>query len=332
MDAVTTNRAKSLKGKFMNSFTTEQSIAKLLNDIMETSVISSAYKPGESIAVLLEHIVTVVLYNSHNKSYADKVENLWGPGWSVFLVMIAHRINPSVSSELIMSGVKETLRLMVGHSDITPFSAIASETDIPHDEVGSSSILVIYEMPCYVDMATEICNDLGIPSPEEMLYMFHALGYESALEASQLYNMKTPDGKPITEHNAHDMATLMRAKRAVKEAATQTEEVVKQIKHTTSCSCEEATKTALAIENAVNASIRAERSLVLAESGISTPDRNSVPEELDINWILNNFPTCVCDVGVTTASAVKDTIMHVLGIVCISGLVLWAHILIERNS
>ena len=195
----------------MNSSTTEQSIDKILNDIMESAIISSDYKSGGSITLFLEHIVNGLIYN---KSSVNKVEDLWGAEWSVFLIMIAHRIQPRVSRELILCGVKEILHRMVGYSGITPFTVIATKTGEPLDEVGSGAVLVIYEVAEHVDMATEICNDLGIHTPEEMMSMYRALGHESTIEASQLCNMKTPDGEPITEYNACDMAMLMRVERA----------------------------------------------------------------------------------------------------------------------
>ena len=320
MESVIVTTLNLLKEKFMNSFTTEQSIAKLLNDIMESAVISSDYKPGGSITLLLEHIITSMLH-------IDKVEDLWGPEWSVFLVMLTDRIRPAVSSEISVLGIREILCRMVGYSATTPSTALTVKTGLPDDEVDNIINLATSEVERYVEVATGICRDLDIPTPEEVSCMYDALGYMAdPYEATRLYRLKPVTGKPITKYNASDMVSLMYAKDTVATASSQTKDVVKQIKHTTSCSREDATKNALAIEDAVSAAIRAERNLALAEQNMLSP------EEQDVKWLIDNLPTCTCNSGGTTASAVKDTLVYVLGIVTISNLVFWTHILIERNS
>lgn len=274
----------------MNYSTIESTIDKTLNDIMESAIISSGYESGGSITLLLEHTVNGMLDT-------DEVKDLWGPGWSVFLVMLADRIRPAVSSEASILGVREILCRMAGYSNTTPNPALAVKTRLPDDEVTNVINLDTFGVEQYVEVATGICKDLDIPTPDEVLCMYDALGYMAdACEVTRLYRLKPVTGRPITKHNVSDMVTLMYAKDTVVMAASQTKDIIKKIKHTTSCSREEAEKNALTVEHAVGTAIRAERNMVLAERDLLSPTVDKFTADLKPIW--PHYKTPVCGGGI----------------------------------
>ena len=56
----------------MDYYATEQTINNVLLETIESATLSSDYKPGDSIALLLEHAINTITYN-------DNISNLWGP-------------------------------------------------------------------------------------------------------------------------------------------------------------------------------------------------------------------------------------------------------------
>lgn len=242
-----------------------EAVHGLVVKTVEEAVEKTGYREGDSPTPVLEETIKFL-------TGLDSIEELWGPRWSVFLVMLTDRARPAVSSKVSTLGIREILHRMVGYSDITPSTALAVKTGLPEDEVDNIINLATFEVEQYVEVATRVCEDLGIPTPEEVSCMYNALGYMAdPYEATRLYRLKPVAGKSITEYNVSDMVTLMYAKDTVARAASQTKDVVKKIKHTTSCSREEAAKNALEVETTVSLAIRAERNLALAERDLLSP-------------------------------------------------------------
>ena len=127
------------------------------------------------------------------------------------MIIIASKIRPEVSPEIVESGVKDVLVRMVGGSDITPSVALSTVTWSTTTTVDKSLNSNGFMKPQYMETAVKICSDLGIPSPIEVTYLHNALGELSLpCEVKQLYEMRPDNGKSISKDDIPGMLTRMK--------------------------------------------------------------------------------------------------------------------------
>lgn len=142
--------------------------------------------------------------------------------------MVASRIRPEVSPEIVESGVKDILVRMVGCSDTTPNTALSIVTWSAVTAVDKSLSGNGFMKPQYMETAVKVCSDLGIPSPVEVTYLYNALGELSPpYEAKRLYEMKPDNGKPISKDDIPGMITRMKlgdAKQAIERVVARTKQ------------------------------------------------------------------------------------------------------------
>ena len=204
---------------------TAKAINEILDRVEESAILSSGYKPGDNVVLFLDHAV--------NEMSGSKIEDLWGPGWSVFLAMMIDRLERPVSAEITMSGMKAVLCNMIGHSEITPALAMVTKTGLPVGGVSNPIDIPDFTTENQITLASKVCNDLDIASPTEVSYLYDALGVGTTpKDAALLYGLKIP-GKPIASRNIPSMLRNLESRRAfkaVEEAVLQTEKAAEQTK------------------------------------------------------------------------------------------------------
>ena len=209
----------------MDCFKTEQAIEKIIKYSMNSASLSSKCA-GDSIEIYLEHII--------DDMTGGKIKTLWGPMWSVFLASLTYKIQPDIDKDTAVSIVKEVLLKMVGNSNATPFSVLAEKTDLTINDIERSMYITDFMTDPSIDIATKACSALHIPTPEEVMYLYVALGKTACpREAAELASLNPVEYKPISKDDIPAMHGLMDAKREYENAAIEAEKISKQIKKLT---------------------------------------------------------------------------------------------------
>ena len=211
----------------MDYSTTEQTINDTLNNIIESATLSSGYKPGDSITAFLVHVVS-------NITDIGKIEDLWGPEWSVFLAMVAKKIDPEISPDIVVSGLKDVLWRMTGSSDDTPASVMAEMLSLSVGDIERSMYVSDLITGIHHKIATDVCESISMPGPTETIYLHTALGDSSCpSEAAELCKLRPNGCKPITKDEIPHMSALMDARRLRKHESSQAKQLAKQIEELT---------------------------------------------------------------------------------------------------
>ena len=187
----------------MNYFTLEQSINEVLRNAINSVMKDINYKTDNDVGMVIERVVEKMLGDN------VKVKDLWGPEWSVFLALIATKVQPKISKEAAKSGVKEVLYKMVGNSNNTPSGVLGAKVGLSEDYV--DRIIYAFEIisEYHNDIATEACNDLSIPTPIEVSYIYTALGKDSNPEmAEKLCKIRPVDCRPIAKSDIPVLAIM----------------------------------------------------------------------------------------------------------------------------
>ena len=206
----------------MSNNVIEKDINKVLNNVMNSAMISSEYTPGDNISLFLEHVVNNIIYNS-------KIEDLWGPVWSLFLAVIADRMRPVVSPKIALMGIKDVLSRMVGHSDTTPGIAMAAKLGLPVDDILMSIDLSGSTTEQHLKIASVACNYLCIATPVEVAYLRTALDDTGCmLDLALLYKLKPDASKHMTRADIPMLLALKNAKLTAERTAIRAEQVAEQ--------------------------------------------------------------------------------------------------------
>ena len=187
----------------MNFYTLEQSISTVLRDTVNLVLKDISYATDNDTGHIIERVVEKLLGDN------VKVQDLWGPEWSVFLALIATKIQPKISKEAGKRSVKEVLYKMVGNSNKTPSGVLGAKVGLSADDV--DRVMEVFEiMPPYLyEVATEACNELSLPTPEEVSYIYTALGKDSNPEmAEKLCKIRPVDCRPIAKSDIPVLAIM----------------------------------------------------------------------------------------------------------------------------
>ena len=186
----------------MNYFTAEQDIAKVLRESMISAELSSGYKPGNDVGLYIEHVVGNLLSD-------DKIQDLWGPEWSLFLATVADKIRPEISTEVSVVGVKEVLYKMVGNSNTTPASVLGKKVGLSAGDIDRVMYVFDFASGYHGEIATRACDDLSVPTPVEVTYIYTALGEEATpYMAEKLCKIRPVDCRAIEKSDIPTMAAL----------------------------------------------------------------------------------------------------------------------------
>lgn len=189
----------------MNYFIAEQNITKVIRESMKSAKLSSDYKSGNDIGMYIEHVVGNLLSD-------DKIQDLWGPEWSLFLAMIADKIRPIISTEVSVAGVKEVLYKMVGNSNTTPASVLGKKIGLSVGDVDRVMYVFDFMSSYHRDIATKACNELSIPTPAEVKYIYTALGSSATPHmAEKLCKLRPVDCRAIAKSDIPTLSVLMDA-------------------------------------------------------------------------------------------------------------------------
>ena len=211
----------------MNYYVVEKAIDKVLQDAMSSAAASTNYRPGDEIGIYLEHVV-------NNMVLDRKIGDIWGPEWSVFLAMVARKIDPEISSDIVVSGLKEVLCRMTGNSDATPTNVMARKLNLSIGDIERSMYISGLITGIHNKIATDVCESICIPGPIEVTYLHTALGDSSCpTEAAELCKLRPNSCKPITKDEVPHLSALMDARRLHKHESLQAKLIAKQIEELT---------------------------------------------------------------------------------------------------
>ena len=177
---------------------------KLIVRIADEAIERVGYKEGDSPTPVLEEVVKLL-------TGLDSIEELWGPVWSLFLVIASSKINFHTDDKTINESIKEVVSRMTGHSHITPYDAVSKMTGIPGHNVpmigeDDHNLLVKYIMT-----ATRNSIDINIPSPVELGYLYATLGKDAnPMTVDYLWN-KYPETYKLNHDSKIDMVTMLKA-------------------------------------------------------------------------------------------------------------------------
>lgn len=256
---------------------TNTKVDKIVDEAINTSVnsatLSSGHMPGDSITTLLEHTVSTMMCS-------DKITGLWAPNWSIFLSIIAGKIHPPVSEDMTVLGIKEVLDSMVGCSDTTPSMALSTVTTLSAKYI--SNTMPAFVKQRYIETAIKACNNLGIASPLEIIYMRDSLGEKATtFDLIKLYNHRPFVNKPIIKCNVGPMMELMYAKESVEKAALRAKNITELTTQATAKYRKEIEEILRESAETLEVSIRAERdvartTLLLQLSTYDTPNTQPI--------------------------------------------------------
>ena len=126
------------------------------------------YKQGDDTTRVLEEVI---------KSFTglDSIEELWGPEWVFFLVIIVDNVYPIIKFEKEgVKAVKNVICNMTGKPTNIHSDAIGQVTGVSLNDVG-----VNYydngDVGKYLNIATRVCVKLNIPTPAETKYLYALL-------------------------------------------------------------------------------------------------------------------------------------------------------------
>ena len=187
----------------MNFYTLEQSISTVLRDTVNLVLKDISYATDNDTGHIIERVVEKLLGDN------VKVQDLWGPEWSVFLALIATKVQPKITKEAAKGSAKEVLYKMIGNSNKTPSGVLGAKVGLSADDV--DRVIYAFEIMSeyHYDIATEACNELTIPTPEEVSYIYTALGKDSNPEmAEKLCRIRPVDCRPITKADIPVLAIM----------------------------------------------------------------------------------------------------------------------------
>ena len=144
--------------------------------------------------------------------------------------MVAKKIDPEISPDIVVSGLKDVLWRMTGSSDDTPASVMAEMFSLSIGDIERSMYVSDFTPETCSITATKACEDFSLPTPTEVSYLYIALG-ETACprEAAELCKLRPTDSKPITKDDIPAMSALMDAKKEYQYAAAKVEQFSKQM-------------------------------------------------------------------------------------------------------
>ena len=177
---------------------------KLIVRIADEAIERVGYKEGDSPTPVLEEVVKLL-------TGLDSIEELWGPMWSLFLVIASSKINFHTDDKTINESIKEVVSRMTGHSLITPYDAVSKMTGIPGRYVSMIDEDDHNSLVKYIMTATRNSIDINIPSPIELGYLYATLGKDAnPITVDYLWN-KYPETYKLNHDSKIDMVTMLKA-------------------------------------------------------------------------------------------------------------------------
>ena len=170
----------------LNSIITNKEYNALFVDTIAKSISKTNYVHGGPAGLLLEEIICL-------NSGLPSVDRFWGPGWVLSITIIADRILPVICPETKHEAILYVTRKMTGHALLTPSVIFPPGVGLRLVEMRTDDCRADEQIKDYINTATKVCKDLGIPSPIETMNLYAVLGDKaSPTKADELWK-SNPD-------------------------------------------------------------------------------------------------------------------------------------------
>ena len=114
----------------------------------------------------------------------DSLENLWGPGWSLFVLYTVHATYGECGVKVSYASVKDVISKMTGYDETLPTYLVGESGSVP----GAPGTPTAKRTEHALFLGTLICWELKVPGPVEVDYLFGVLGENATpVEAEALW-------------------------------------------------------------------------------------------------------------------------------------------------